>query len=192
MIIVGTVGNVTVVIVIVAGDENQDSKVPPPKKSIVPAKDYGANHTAHAGEEHKLVATASSSGNIDYKMSKRINDIREEVQATQSRFLRRLALDLTMLSYLSQNPVIGTISLFTDFLSFVDSEFAYTGDDGQYVGAYTTTVSVYERETAEGISRYIVRQSYSTNPYLATDPEVFTMDMPLSPEDLIELCGPSY
>ena len=106
--------------------------------------------------------------------------------------MRRVGIDLSMISFLSQNPYIAVISLFVDLLSFIDSEFAYSGDDDQYMGSYTTTVAVYERETAEGTSRYVVRQTYSSNPYLATEPQVFTMDLPLTQEDLMAMCVPSY
>ena len=192
LIIVGVTGNVVVIIVAVIGEGNKAPKSSSPKKSIVPSRDYGANHTAHAGEEHKLVASASDSGYIDYAMSKSINDAREKTQAMQSSFLRRVGIDLSMISFLSQNPYIAVISLFVDLLSFIDSEFAYSGDDDQYMGSYTTTVAVYERETAEGTSRYVVRQTYSSNPYLATEPQVFTMDLPLTQEDLMAMCVPSY
>ena len=163
-----------------------------PPETIVPSRDYGANHTAHAGEEHKLVATASRSGYIGSAESTHINTSRERTAKIQSGIFIVLGL-LTSLPGIAVSSAALTFSgILVTCGSAIDYFSTYEGKDDQYVGSYTTVVAVYERETVEGVSRYVIRQSFSTNPYLSSDPYIFTMDMPLSEDDLLALCGPSY
>jgi len=149
----------------------------------------------NSGQTHALIATTTREYNIGLEQSFSISASRDENGQWMSVWGAVIAVGALIVNYMTGGRIslaIGTISAADTLSASIVNSVRGHEADNRFVGTCVSTTSIYSLQTVEGTSIYVTRNVTSENPYLQRSFEIFPMTIPLTSNDLYELCIPGY